>query len=395
MVRVNKFKKIFFIAPVLVCIFLAFIFLSFPMSTYPETSNEVVQDTFSSKLSSGKVGDLGNSYKVSSISIEIPKITTINIPEGYTLNLNSALPKFIDIQGDHLNLSATKNDGGIYKIYLNDLLGSLYNETFFIELNLFYKSVDTNEIENQIKEYLGPLSQEYGYFVYDLNREIDFGLNADENYRAASMVKVPIAIAILREVQEGSLSLETIYPLKDNLVFNYVVGAGVNSAGYPYTIKDYLEFMIIESDNTSLNHLVMILVDKYGSAMNDRLKQITGVDFYVNPPEATPRNVATVLKGLYNHSFINQEYSEYLINTMKNALPDLKEGIGLGLPENIEFANKIGFLNTNEDLSYMDSAIVFGSSTDYVIVIMNKNQPWDFAQQNIKNISSIIYKNLN
>lgn len=393
--KVSKFIILIFGLPLIGCIFLLVTFFVFPISKYPLNNYELNATEVNSAGTGNIFPQAASSYNIDTFTFEVPTLTSLTLPEGYELDMSSAIPGFISLDQNQLIINATKNDTGEYRIYLNDPLSDLYNEVFFIDINLLYKSVDIQALNSQVQDYLATQTANYGYFVYDLNRDISFGLNQDMDFRAASMVKVPIAITVLREVQEGRISLDTVYPLRSDLVFNYTVGAGENPIGSGLTVRDYLEYMIILSDNTSLAHLDALLSDIYGSELNSRIRQITGVDFYVYPPEATPRNVATVLKGLYNYSFIDKVNSDYLINLMFNAAPDLKQGIGLGLPGDILFANKIGFLDTTEDLSYMDSAIVYGTTTNYVLVILNKNQDWEVAKNNIKNISTIIYNNLN
>ncbi len=382
------------ILPVIACLFVLVTFLVFPINKYPIIS-ETLTDPQSTELSTGNISDALSSYNIDTVTLEVPTVTSLSLPEGYNLDASAAIPNFITSQNNELIINASKNDTGTYRIYLNDPLSDLYNEVFFIDLDLVYKTVDLEALNKDLQSYLGDQASNYGYFVYDINRDISFGYNQNSKYRAASMVKIPIAITVLREVQEGRLSLDTVYPLRNDLIFNYYVGAGSNPVGSRLTVRDYLRYMITESDNTSLSHLDVLLGEIYGSELNTRIKQITGVDFYVYPPEATPQDVATVLKGLYSYSFLDKSNSDYLINLMMNALPDLKEGLALGLPEEVSFANKIGFLDSSEDLSFMDSIIVYGTTTDYVLVVMNKNQDWDLAQNNLKNISNIIYNRLN
>lgn len=296
-------------------------------------------------------------------------------------------PNFINIVDKQILITPAKYDLGEYTIYLN-----AYD---YIKLNIYLNPIASDELKINILNMLGNESTNYGIYIYDLKRNVEISFNESNLFRAASMVKVPIAIAILKEVEDGNLSLDSYYNLKENLIFTNLVGLGQSSIGTPFTVRQYLEAMIIESDNTALNHLDAILSEKYGNNLNMHLKELLGVNFFVNPPETTPKEVGTVLEGLYNYRFLNKTNSDYLINLLMNAVPDLKEGIGLGIPSNIQFANKIGFLDTNEDLSYMDSAIVYGTKTDYIVVVMNKNQPWTVARDNLKNLSSIIYKYLN
>lgn len=329
---------------------------------------------------------LTDSKLLETLNVEVESTYKYLLPSNIVFEYKN-LPNFISKENSELIIVPTKNDIGLYTIYLNEL--------DYLQINVYLEPLNSELIKSSLLEYLNDESSNYGLYIYDLKRNVEISFNESNLFRAASMVKVPIAIAILKEVEDGSLSLDSYYNLKGNLIFTNLVGLGQYSVGTSFTLRQYLEAMIIESDNTALNHLDSILSKKYGNNLNMHLKELLGVNFFVNPPETTPKEVGTVLEGLYNYRFLNKTNSDYLINLLMNAVPDLKEGIGLGIPSNIQFANKIGFLDTNEDLSYMDSAIVYGTKTDYIVVIMNKNQPWTVARNNLKNLSSIIYKYLN
>lgn len=329
---------------------------------------------------------LNKSNLLDTISVEVEATYKYSLPLDLIVEYKD-FPNFINIEDKQIIITPAKHDLGEYTIYLN-----AYD---YIKLSIYLKPVASDDLKVNMLNMLGNESTNYGIYIYDLKRNVEISFNESNLFRAASMVKVPIAITILKEVENGNLSLDSYSNLKGNLIFSNLVGLGQSSIGTPFTIRQYLEAMIIESDNTALNHLDDILSERYGNNLNTHLKEFLGVNFFVNPPETTPKEVGIVLEGLYNYRFLNKTNSDYLINLLMNAVPDLKEGLGLGIQSNIQFANKIGFLDTSEDLSYMDSAIIYGDKTDYIVVVMNKNQSWTVARDNLKNLSSIIYKYLN
>ena len=79
---------------------------------------------------------------------------------------------------------------------------------------------------------------------------------------------------------------------------------------------------------------------------------------------------------------------------MKNALEWNRQGIGLGLPDGVQFANKIGNLWTENDINFCDSAIVYGKNTDYILIIMDKDIDWVSGKQNLADLSKIVYSYL-
>lgn len=259
-----------------------------------------------------------------------------------------------------------------------------------IHTNTLNAQISFEEVKDQIRLHLGDSLNNYGIYYYDLTYNLEFGINEDDYFRSASIIKMPIAILTLKEIELGNLSLDSIYPLRKELIFNPEAGIGVNPPGSLVIIDEYLTSMLTESDNTSLMHLDKLLGQQYD--VNSRIIEILDVDpFFVNPPETTPAIVGKVFKNLYLNEYLNTENTDYIISLLQHADPYLRRGIGSSLPDDASFANKVGFLDTNEDLSYMDSAIVYTAKRDYVLIILDKNQPWDIALENIKAISAIIY----
>ena len=119
-----------------------------------------------------------------------------------------------------------------------------------------------------------------GVYVQDLDTGLSASYQADQRWYLASMVKVPVAVAVLRGVQRGDYTLDTTLSLRAD---DYVDGAGTTNrkpVGSAVTIRSLLEQMIIHSDNTASD----MLIDLVGlanvnavvkSLVNDKPWQIT------------------------------------------------------------------------------------------------------------------------
>jgi len=95
-----------------------------------------------------------------------------------------------------------------------------------------------------------------GVYVRDLDTGEFAGFHAEEPWYLASTVKVPIAIAVLRAVERGELTLDTPVTLRES---DYVDGAGSTNrqpAGSRIPVRKLLEQMIIYSDNTASDLLI-------------------------------------------------------------------------------------------------------------------------------------------
>jgi beta-lactamase class A len=100
-----------------------------------------------------------------------------------------------------------------------------------------------------------------------------FGWRDDETWYLASLVKVPVAVELLARVEAGELSLDERLLLRER---DYVDGAGPTNWAEPgttLTLRELLEPMLTESDNTATD----LLIARLGlEAVNRRAERLTG-----------------------------------------------------------------------------------------------------------------------
>ena len=98
-----------------------------------------------------------------------------------------------------------------------------------------------------------------GVHVRDLQTGASANRGGKRSWYLASMVKVPIAIAVMQAVDEGVVTLDTSLTVRAD---DYVDGAGrTNSAsvGTPLSVRFLLEQMIVHSDNTASDMLIELV----------------------------------------------------------------------------------------------------------------------------------------
>ncbi len=96
---------------------------------------------------------------------------------------------------------------------------------------------------------------EVSLLIKDFNtQDILYSYEDDRQVVSASIIKVPIMLAALEQVQEGKMSLDSLIELKDSVILEdtevFEYGSG------KYTLEELLVWMIIESDNTAANCLI-------------------------------------------------------------------------------------------------------------------------------------------
>ena len=182
---------------------------------------------------------------------------------------------------------------------------------------------------------------------------------------AASLIKLFVAGAYLEAAENGEIqdqydeSLRSMLSQSDNDAANRLIN---------YLGMDKVNTFIQEHgfEDTLLNRLMLV---------NNGLENYTSVN-----------DCANLLDQVYAGTFVSPEASERILSAMKEQRVRTK--IPAGLPEDIVCANKTGELSRVEN----DTAVIFAPGGDYIFCVMSDRVSPGTAQNEIKEMSGIIYK---
>ncbi len=213
----------------------------------------------------------------------------------------------------------------------------------------------------------------YIYFSY-LNSGSWIGLNEREEFVAASTIKVPIAMALLKAVENGKLMLTDSYSLEEldlNADFGDLYKVGADKE---FTVEELLKIMLEQSDNTAQNALVKVF-NRIG--INDPLVNVyafLGWEFTQNLPgfgelpsysKITLKTLSNVFLTLYDAKYISVEHSNKIFGYLANTPFDDK--IAAGVPKGVTVSHKIGTSTMEETFS--DCGIVYAPNRNYFLCL--------------------------
>ncbi|MDZ7587050.1 MAG: serine hydrolase, partial [Patescibacteria group bacterium] len=104
---------------------------------------------------------------------------------------------------------------------------------------------------SQLRQKMSQAQGRYSVYVFRLDKKMGYGINEDEKMPAASIMKVPIMLAVMRKIEDGELKLDDIYVLRDS---DKQSGSGpieFMDAGTALTARQLVEEMMKKSDNTA------------------------------------------------------------------------------------------------------------------------------------------------
>ena len=243
----------------------------------------------------------------------------------------------------------------------------------------FTKKV-SSELNKYIKKAGGRVTLQY----QDLVTGETFQIKGKTANRAASTIKLPLALYIMEQADKGKINLNQKLKYKS---YHYYGGSGViqkDKVGTSYTIRDLVKKAMIYSDNIAF----IMLKERVGQQTFIKyMKSVGGQYAYPNGQNLTSAKDLTIYaKRLYqfsNKSPLGKELVGYLKKTVYNTT--IPRGI-----KGTAVAHKVGMIP--EDRIYNDAAIVFDKNP-YVLAITTKGISYKKSQKVIAGLASIVNKN--
>lgn len=263
------------------------------------------------------------------------------------------------------------------------------------ELNPF-----KNKIESFIKNAFDKKrADSISVYFRKLNDGPWFSIGPTENFSPASLLKVPLMIAILKEAETNPKILTKkmkFEGIKDLTTVQRIRPSKTLESRKSYTVEELLYRMIVYSDNNAF----YLLEDAVNSDIYKKTYDDMGI---VNPYVVdeddfiSAETYASFFRVLFNASYLNKEMSEKAMEYLANA--EFKDGLVAGVPSNIVVAHKFGehkhmLGNNNEIYQLHDCGIIYYPNHPYLLCVMTKGNSFEYLVADIKEISRVVYEEI-
>jgi beta-lactamase class A len=232
-----------------------------------------------------------------------------------------------------------------------------------------------------IEAMLEPLRGDYGIYYEDLTTGQSFAINGQKVFPTASIIKLPVILALYQEAEAGRIDLDSLYRLKAS---DKRTGAGslaYKAEGYEISFRKMVQLMGQQSDNTAFHIVSRILGTEKIQSLIDRLG-MKQTDF--KEQTTTPADMALFWRQLYKENLVTEKNKQEIFSYLTDSI--WEDRISAGLPEGIKSAHKIGTLVGVIN----DVAIVF-AERPYILVVLNENANEIEAKKALPEISRKIY----
>jgi beta-lactamase class A len=230
------------------------------------------------------------------------------------------------------------------------------------------------KMQSQLSAVADHLNGVMGYVIKDLKTGESFDRNPDVVFPQASSIKLTILLELLRQDQEGKLSLDEKHTIRRSETVGgdaiiYLLGDGTVTM----TWRDLATFMVVLSDNSATN----MLIDRVGMANVNAEVQRLGLtqtklrrrmmDLQAaqqgNENVSTPREMALLLEKVHAGQALDPAHTREYFRLLE--LPKESE-FHAALPDTVQIADKPGSLEAVR----CDTGVVEIPGHPFVISVM-------------------------
>lgn len=246
-------------------------------------------------------------------------------------------------------------------------------------------------VEDSLSKHL---ASHVAIYFRDMNNGPWTGINEQDLFAPASLLKVPLMMAYLRSADDnpGILSKKLRFDnIGNNNTSQFFKPLKALTPNDEYTVDDLLTYMIEYSENNAFALLTLNADDR----MFSQIYQELGVSV---PGISTPQDFITVkqyasfFRILFNASYLSRQNSEKALTLLSNTHFDI--GLTAGVPKKTPVAHKFGERN-NEDTGERqlhDCGIIYYPKHPYLLCIMTRGNDYNKLASVIRQISKTTYQ---
>jgi beta-lactamase class A len=225
-------------------------------------------------------------------------------------------------------------------------------------------------------------------FVFDMNRSEWTGVNDDVQFQPGSLIKVPLAISVMKKIEEKKIKLTEKIVASSTLNIHQTYSSNTIEAGKTYTIEELLKYSLAYSDNgaTQLlnNYIDLTQFKKVFTDLAIAEPNVSDLNYTISA-----KDYSKFIRVLYNGGYIHRQHSELILKLMNES--SFKDGILASLGEGAMASTKFGESKKGDMHQIHETGIVYVNNTAYLITIMTEGKDVAKLPEVIKIISKNVF----
>ena len=249
--------------------------------------------------------------------------------------------------------------------------------------------INFTQLRTAINSYVNTTQADVGFYFEYLPTGSSISINPEKEVKLASLAKVPVVMAVYKEIERGNVNPDTIITLKPEHINNSYGALWRQGAGSKVSLDRVIELALQDSDNTAALAIASLLPE---TAMDEVFDQVDlpKKETAEEVPVLNGKGYSSILRNLYLATYLNKEHSNEIIELLTNSKTN--DLLPVGIPDTIKVAHKIGVyeIPNQEENTYSDCGIVYVPNRPYLICIMAEEKEAE-ASEHIINLSKLVY----
>jgi beta-lactamase class A len=259
---------------------------------------------------------------------------------------------------------------------------------------------DLYSLKNQFTDIINSFQQNgiitnASVFIIDMNRSEWTGANENTLFQPGSLIKVPLAISVMKKIEEKKIKLTekvTIPADASIMSVHQTYNTPSIEAGHSYTIEDLLKYSLAYSDNAAtqvLNGYVDIPVfKKVFTDLSIPEPNVADMNYGISAKDYTK-----FIRVLYNGGYIHRQHSEVILSLMNQS--SFKDGILSTINKETTIAStKFGESRKGDLHQLHETGIIYVNNSAYVITIMTEGKDVKKLPEVIAALSKAAYQKM-
>lgn len=251
--------------------------------------------------------------------------------------------------------------------------------------------------KNKIETYLNSgidkrQAKKVSVYFRELNDGYWFSIGDTEKFTPASLRKLPLMIALLKQAEKeiGLLDRRVKFDLANDYNLNQNIKPSKTLVpGSEYTIRDLIYRMIVYSDNNAFTFLTKLVdpaqFEKVYSSLRLQNPRATKDDEYLSV-----QTYESFFRVLYNASYLNREASDWALDILSKS--EFRTGLVAGVPPNVTVSHKFGEKSEADGTVQLhDCGIIYYPQHPYLLCVMSQGPNFEVLDDVIAEISRISY----
>ncbi len=210
-------------------------------------------------------------------------------------------------------------------------------------------------------------TEKISLYIESLNTGANISFNQNYRYYPASLIKMPVAVAAVKMVEDGIWDWDSKLVIFEEDVDTGFGTVGNNAIGTRVTIEELLKELLTKSDNTAYK---MLLRNLGVGPVNDFLLKTGLNDFFDQDLNITAKEYTRLFRSLYTSDYLTRSYSQKILEWLAESE---RNYLGQGIPLETTYSHKFG--ENADEYIFADSGIVYLRDRHYVITVLYKGTP--------------------